>query len=107
MSLEQYIKAAVANVETKLDKKGQYLPSRCLTLMKSGYRPKIDVSGKLKIDGIRYFQELIGILRWAYELGRVDIATEVSLLSSYLTLPREGHLQHVYHINPSNHLKNS
>jgi hypothetical protein len=78
MSLEQYIKAAIANVETKLDKEGQRLPSRCLSPMQSGYRPKIDTSAELKIDGIQYFQELIGILRWACKLGRVDIATEVS-----------------------------
>jgi hypothetical protein len=98
MSSEQYIKAAFANVETKLDKEGQRLPSRCLTPMKSGYCPIIDISGELKIDGTQYFQELIGILRWACELGRVYIATEVSLLSSHLALPREGHLQQVYHI---------
>jgi hypothetical protein len=98
MSSEQYVKAAIANVETKLDKEGQRLPSRCLTPMKSGYRPEVDTSAELKIDGIRYFQELIGILRWACELGRVDIATEVSLLSSHLALPRAGHLQQVYHI---------
>jgi hypothetical protein len=48
--LEQYIKAAIANVEAKLDKEGQRLPSRFLSPMKSGYRPKIDTSAKLKID---------------------------------------------------------
>jgi hypothetical protein len=37
MSLEQYIKAAIANVETKLDSKGQLLPSKYLSPMKSGY----------------------------------------------------------------------
>ena len=37
MSSEQYIKAAIVNVEIKLDKEGQCLPSRCLTPMKSGY----------------------------------------------------------------------
>jgi hypothetical protein len=98
MSSEQYIKAAIANVENKLDKEGQRLPSRCLTPMKAGYRPEIDTSAELKADGIQYFQELIGILRWACELGRVDIATEISLLSSHLALPRVGHLQQVYHI---------
>lgn len=45
-----------------------------------------------------YFQSLIGILRWIVELGCVDIATEVSLLSLRLSLPREGHLQQLYHI---------
>ena len=48
--------------------------------------------------GTRYYQELIGVLRWAIELGRVDILLEVALLSSHLTLPRVGHLQQVYHI---------
>ena len=34
----------------------------------------------------------------AVELGRSDIASEVSLLTNHLVLPREGHLQQVYHI---------
>ena len=41
---------------------------------------------------------LIGILRWTVELGRVDIAYEVSMLSSYVANPREGHLEQMYHI---------
>ena len=32
------------------------------------------------------------------ELGRVDITTEVSLLSSHLALPREGHLLTALHV---------
>jgi len=32
-------------------------------------------------------------MRWMVELGRVDIATECSLLSSHLAYPREGHLE--------------
>ncbi len=39
---------------------------------------------------------LIGVLRWMVELGRVDICVEVSLLSSHMTLPREGHLLQLY-----------
>ena len=33
------------------------------------------------------------------ELGRIDIATEVSRLASHVALPREGHLQTVFHIH--------
>ena len=98
MSSEQYVKAAVANVETKLDKTGQRLPTRCFTPLKSAYRPELDVTAELKIDGIRYYQELIGVLRWAIELGRIDIAIEVSMLSTHLAMPREGHLQAAYHV---------
>ena len=41
---------------------------------------------------------MIGQLRWACELGRVDILLEVSLLSQYLASPRTGHLEQVIHI---------
>jgi hypothetical protein len=32
-------------------------------------------------------------MRWMVELGRIDIATEVSLLSSHLVHPHKGHLE--------------
>ena len=37
-------------------------------------------------------------MRWIVELGRVEIATEVSLLASHVALPRMGHLKTVFHI---------
>jgi hypothetical protein len=45
-----------------------------------------------------YYQSLIGILRWIVELDRVDICLEVSMMSSHVALPREGHLEQVFHI---------
>ncbi len=66
--------------------------------MQGNYRPELDTSAELKIEGVRYYQELIGELRWAVELGRIDIAMEVSMLSTHLALPRSGHLQQVYHM---------
>ena len=44
------------------------------------------------------YQQLIGILRWDVELGRVDINYEVSCLSSHLAMLRVGHLEAVYNI---------
>ena len=44
------------------------------------------------------YQELIGVLRWAAELGRVDILLETAMLSTYMALPRKGHLEQVYHV---------
>ena len=32
------------------------------------------------------------------ELGRVGITTEVSMLLSYLVLPREGHLKQLFRV---------
>ena len=58
----------------------------------------MDVSPKLKPAEAAYFQSLIGVLRWIVELGRIDICLETSILSSQLALPREGHLEQVFHM---------
>ena len=50
------------------------------------------------MEGVQFYKEMIGIILWAVEIGRVDILLEVSLLSSHLALPIIGHLQSVYHI---------
>jgi hypothetical protein len=57
------------------------------------------VTVELNLKGMRYYQELIGVLRWAIELGRIDIAMEVSMLSTHLALlPCKGHLLQVHHM---------
>jgi hypothetical protein len=96
--LDDAVEAAIASVEATLDASGQRLPSRATTPIQAGYRPELDTSSaQLNLSGVRYYQELIGVLRWTVELGRIDILMEVSMLWSHLALPREGHLQQVYH----------
>ena len=98
MPLEKYCVVVVGNIEESLDKRGRRLPSKCVTSMASGYKPKIDVTTELKADEVQCFQEIIGQIRWYIELGRVNIFLEVSLLSQYLALPHEGHLEQTLHI---------
>ena len=62
------------------------------------YRPELDVSRELNVADAAYYQSLIGILSWILELGQVDVCLEVSMMSSHLALPREGHLEQVLHI---------
>jgi hypothetical protein len=101
-SADKYLAASVENVEANLKKRGraQGLPGHrtCATPFESSYRPELDVSNELKLEGHRYFQELIGVLRWGVEIGRLDILLEVALLSAYLACPREGHLEAAFHI---------
>ena len=52
----------------------------------------------MKKKQVELYQNLIGILRWLCEIGRVDILAETSLLSTYLTCPRVGHLRQVLHV---------
>ncbi len=88
------------NVEDYIEKQSDprwKLPVKAETPMQTSYRPGLDVSPELEPQEAAYYQSLIGILRWIVELGRVDICLEVSMMSSHLALPREGHLQQVLH----------
>ena len=97
-SSTQYVQAAVNNVEDYLMKRGEKLKAKAPTPLSNGYRPEIDVSPELESTDASYFHSLIGVLRWMVELGRVDICIEVSMMSSHLALPREGHFKEVLHI---------
>ena len=68
------------------------------TPLSRDYHPEVDLSAELNETDAAYFQSLIGILKWIIELRRVDICCKVSMLSSCLTLPHEGHLQALFHI---------
>ena len=94
----KYCDAAVKNIEDSLKKVGRTLSTKCYTLLTSNYRLELDATSELKTDGVQQYQELVGMLRWSLELGRVDILYEVSTMSSHLLLPREGHLEQVYHM---------
>jgi hypothetical protein len=88
----------IENNEKKLKSEGRHLSRRADTPMSSGYRPEEDTSAQLEGTDHTYFQELIGILKWASELGRIDIMVEVSMLSTHLPMPRNGHLEQAIHI---------
>ena len=68
MSSAKYIKVAVQNVEETLAKYKKRFPERCVAPLQLGYRPETDDSAESKADGLQYYQELIGVLRWIVEL---------------------------------------
>ena len=53
-----------------------------------GYEAVIDMSKSLDLDDESYFQSIIGVMPWMVEIGRIDIAIEVSLLLSHLAYPQ-------------------
>lgn len=103
---DEYLKAAVRNLEDQLAKKNgdvdgkkkSWLPPALSTPTNNAVILELDESRELEGDEIVHYQELIGILRWATELGRIDILLEVSLLSSFSAMPRFNHLMQVYQI---------
>ena len=98
MSAEKYVNASVKNVEESLSKKGLPFLTQCYTPLPSDYRPELKTSAKRKSECIQIYQELVGVLRWAVELGRVNILLEASPMSTYMAMPREGHFKQLYRI---------
>ena len=98
LSSDKYIKAALDTVEKSLADAPKRLPPKCKNPISSGYRPELDITPKLNAEGLQKYQEMIGMLRWAVELGRFDMLLETAMMSTHLALPRVGHLEQVYHI---------
>jgi hypothetical protein len=99
MSSSKYVQAAVQNVQEYLKKNGDSkLKKKESSTFEATYRADIDESPVLGPETANYFQSQIGILRWCVELGRIDIITEVSMLSTFMCMPREVHLDDVYHL---------
>jgi hypothetical protein len=105
-SAEQYVRNAVNNVKAKMAEDGfrynkklsdvRYSPQQPFSAIK--YRPELDTTLECDDAQANYYQNLIGVLRWIVELGRVDIQHEVAVLSQYLANPRVGHLSQALHI---------
>jgi hypothetical protein len=103
MSSHEYLTNAIKNLETQLEKEGvpplkTYGKRNGDRPFPASYRPEIDTSPELGEELANRYLQLIGILRWGIEIGRIDIITEVSVLSQHQCIPREGHLDAVYRI---------
>ena len=100
MSSSKYVQEAVGNTEKYLEKNRPdlKLPKKAATPFPSGYRPEMDFTPELNAEDSSFYQSQIGIARWMVELGRINIITEVSMLSSHLAMPRQGHLEALLHV---------
>ena len=106
MGAETYTKHAIKNLKKRMEREGfeynkklsdvNYSPQQPFSTL--SYRPEMDLSDECSDSQIQFFQNLIGILRWIVELGRIDVAYEVSVLSRYLVQPRTGHLVQALHM---------
>jgi hypothetical protein len=101
MSSSKYVQEAYHTSKRFLEKNfnGKYsLPKVAVNPFPVACDPETDVSEPLPPNEASYYNTIIGVLRWAVELGRIDVNTEVSLLSSHLAYPREGHLEAALHV---------
>jgi hypothetical protein len=100
MLSKTYVKNSVKVVEALLreDDPDAKLKSTAKNPFPSGYKPELDVTAELNDHRTSRYVQLMGILRWAIELGRVDLFMEISQLSQFQALPRQGNLEAAYHI---------
>ena len=98
MESKKYVEAAVQTVKDLLAEDGRELKpgKNSAGPLPTNYQPELDVTHECDEEMSSRFRQLIGILRWACELGRLDIQLEVSLMSQYQASPREGHLEALY-----------
>ena len=62
------------------------------------YKPELDLSPELNSTKSQYYQSLICILQWMIEISRIDMITEVNMMASHVAMPKEGHLENIFHI---------
>eukprot|EP00804_Cyclotella_cryptica_P016786 CCRYP_002072-RA/>CCRYP_002072-RA protein AED:0.33 eAED:0.33 QI:0/0/0/1/0/0/2/0/379 len=101
LSPAKYVQQTVRNVETylKSNLEAWYsLPKRGENPFPVDYAPEEDVTLLLEPEVATYYMQLIGILRWMCELSQIDICTELSMLSSYSEMSREGNLEAALHV---------
>jgi hypothetical protein len=82
-------------IKTIEEKLGPVLNGKATTPLEPDYHPEIDETPLIDDDRANYYQSLIGILLWACQLGRIDIAQETGLMARFGAIPREGHFKAV------------
>ena len=98
ISSDDYVKAALKNVNESIKDTRWHIPKDVDTPRSATFRPELDDSPELESHDVTLYLELIGIIRWATEIGRVDVLHEISILSQYQAIPREGHMKQLLRI---------
>jgi hypothetical protein len=84
MSANDYLSKAIPAVEEGCDDK---LYKKHKSPLPPDYHPKVDTSPLLDDYGTSLYASYIGILQWATDLGCIDLAHSVSLMSHFRTAP--------------------
>ena len=65
-----YVIAAVQTIQDAITQKARKTPKTADTTMTQSFVPELNGTEALGPDGIQFYQEMKGILRWADELGK-------------------------------------
>ena len=95
---EEHVEAAVDTVKASIAKSNWLITKGARKPMNVTFVPESDDGPELEPKDITPHQEMIGMLRWATELGRVDILHEISISSQCQASPRENHMKQLLRI---------
>ena len=95
----KYVNATVKTVEEAIVPRKITFVTKAKKPYPSEYHPELDESPEYNDSDVRFCHEMVGMLRSAVELGRVDIFLEVLLTSSYMACPRIVHMKILIHIS--------
>jgi hypothetical protein len=100
MSAQLYLQQAIAEIEQTWGPLNKLFSDRSsLDLpLPSGIHPELDDSPFLDDDDTQLYQSYVGVLRWAVELGRIDIAHSAGVMARFSAAPRQGHMYYVLRI---------
>ena len=100
LSPSEHVQDAVCNVSKCIHKEfgAMKLREKASAPFPCDHQPEVDILPELDAKHASLHHSQVGILCWMVKLGRIDMITEVLLLLSCLTLPREGHLNALLHV---------
>jgi hypothetical protein len=99
MSTEKYVEEANRYVHSLLKLyKLTRLKIKAPSVVSSGYILEMDALELCASKLVYYYQQKIGVLHWAVELGRMNICAEVSMLASYTAAARAERINAMLHI---------
>ena len=90
---EKYLKEVIRNMEENMNIEGIFFTSKTIQPVSSlVYQPELDGTKLFVYYQTKYYQNLVGIVRWSVEIGSINIQFEITYLSRYLIQPRMDHL---------------
>lgn len=100
MSAQLYLQQAISEIEVKWGPLAKLFGNRQLldTPMLPRSHPELDTSKFLDDENTQLYQSYIGVLRWAVELGRIDLAHSAGVMARFSAAPRHGHMVEVLRI---------
>ena len=57
----------------------------------------MDIFNNINLSDAVYYHSLIGYLRWIMEICQVDTMSELSMMTSCMTILRKTHQEQIYH----------